>query len=121
MSDIKNITPADFENLKNTNDVYLIDFWAAWCGPCKVMLPILKDLAIDVDLEDKINFVKVDVDQCPELSEMFDISSIPTFYLVKFSGDGTFDLNKNIVEKFVGAQGAFQFKLDLQKALAKLG
>jgi thioredoxin 1 len=120
MSNVIELKLEDFENLKKTNDIYLIDFWATWCGPCKIMGPIMDDLSLDIDLEDKIKFAKVNVDQQPELQVMFDVTSIPTFFLIKFSGDGNFEIQKNKLETFVGAQPAFQFKLNLQKALEKL-
>jgi thioredoxin 1 len=59
----------------------VIDFFATWCGPCKRIAPAFEDLA------DKyypaITFLKVDVDQCPELVNVFDISAMPTFVFLK--------------------------------------
>ena len=52
------------------------DFWAEWCGPCKMIAPILKDLA--AEYKDKLKVAKIDVDQEPELASQFNIVSIPT-------------------------------------------
>ena len=60
------------------NDEYvLVDFFANWCGPCKMLSPILETLT------DRIKIVKVDVDQCPELAQKYGVMSIPTLILIK--------------------------------------
>lgn len=59
----------------------LVDFWADWCGPCKMMAPVLKDLA--KDWKGRITVIKVDTDKKPELSSRFRISAIPTLILFK--------------------------------------
>lgn len=114
----KAVTLEDFEQLKLTAGLYLFDFWATWCGPCKVMNPIIDSLSEDPELA-KLNFVSVDVDDQPELSGMFRVNSIPTFLVIKFKGDGTFDKETDIMEKAIGAQSAFDFKLLLLKAIEK--
>jgi len=70
----------------------LVDFWAAWCGPCRVVKPIVEELA--KEYEGRAKVVKVDVDACPETSEKFGIRNIPTLLYFK---DG------KIVDKLVGA------------------
>lgn len=110
------ITAVDFENFKQTQDLVLIDFWAEWCGPCRVMGPIIDKLAPDFS---NVKFVKVNVDDVPEVAEVFGVQSIPTFYMVKFNGDGSFDLQKNIVGKIVGAVSAFDFKQAVEKLVEK--
>lgn len=116
MAHPKAINLEDFEQLKNTAGIYLFDFWATWCGPCKAMNPIIDGLSEDADLAD-ITFISVDVDDQPELAGMFKVSSIPTFLVIKFKGDGTFDKETDIIAKSIGAQSAFDFKLMLTKAL----
>mgnify|MGYP000363288464 CR=1 FL=1 len=54
----------------------LVDFWAAWCGPCKMLAPVLDEVAAEV--EGKAAVYKVDIDQSPELAQRFGIMSVPT-------------------------------------------
>lgn len=59
----------------------LVDFWATWCGPCKMLAPTIEELA--EEYEDRVSVCKVDVDECPELAARFNIYSIPTVLLFK--------------------------------------
>jgi thioredoxin 1 len=115
MSKAKNITGQDFEKIKQEGGLYLIDFWATWCPPCKMMGPIIDDLSQDEDLS-HINFVKVDVDNEQELASQFEIRSIPTFLLINFKGGGQFDPETDILKKVIGAKSAFDFKMELEQA-----
>lgn len=91
------------EVLKNKG-VVLVDFYATWCGPCKMTGPIIEQLAEEVKT---VKFVKVDVDQNQELSSQYQVFSIPTFLLFK---DG------QIVNQFVGAQSKEGFLAEINKA-----
>lgn len=75
------ITKENFEDkvLKNEKPV-LIDFWATWCGPCRMVAPIIEEIAEEYDT---ITVGKINVDEQPELSAAFGISSIPTMVVVK--------------------------------------
>ncbi len=60
----------------------LVDFFAVWCGPCQMMLPVVEQLAKDVDAK-KAKVAKINVDEQPELAEKYGVMSIPTFILFK--------------------------------------
>lgn len=64
-----------------SSGVVLIDFWAEWCGPCQVMLPILSDFAKDIG--DKVKVGKINVDENPALAQQFRVMSIPTLIVLK--------------------------------------
>ena len=71
------VTSSNFDTEVVKSSVPVIaDFWAEWCGPCKMIAPILKDLA--KDYKDKIKIAKIDVDAEGELAQQFNIVSIPT-------------------------------------------
>ena len=73
---------ADFEKeVINHKGYALVDFWATWCPPCRMMAPVLE--SAEQQLGDKINFVKVDVDEQQQLAAEFDIMSIPTLVVFK--------------------------------------
>src|SRR4051812_47538725 len=86
------ITDANFDEITNTDKPVLVDFWAEWCGPCKMIGPVVEELASDY--EGKAVIGKVDVDSNPNTSAKFGIRSIPTLLVIK---------NGKIVVKQVGA------------------
>lgn len=69
----------DFNHIIST-DVTVVDFFATWCGPCKMILPIIEKLANDIT---NVKFVKVDVDKHDELARIYGIMSIPTLIFFK--------------------------------------
>lgn len=75
------ITDATFE-ADTQEGVVLVDFWAPWCGPCRMQAPILEQLAGEVD-EDELRIYKMDVDENPETARQFGIMSIPTLLFKK--------------------------------------
>ncbi|GFZ32782.1 thioredoxin [Clostridium zeae] len=78
---VKHVEEKDFnEIVLENNQLVLVDFWATWCGPCKMIAPILEQLSEDMT---DVTFVKVDVDNNPGLADKYDISSIPTIILFK--------------------------------------
>lgn len=81
MAELK-ITRENFENeVMKSNIPVLIDFWAPWCGPCRMMGPIIEQLAEEYEGKAKVG--KVNVDEEVELSQAFGVMSIPTIVLVK--------------------------------------
>lgn len=79
---IINTTDANFDaDVLQSDKLVLVDFWAAWCGPCKMIAPVLDELA--VDFADRVQIVKVDVDANPEAAARFGIRSIPTLFVFK--------------------------------------
>lgn len=85
MANIKEVTDATFEQevLQNERPV-VVDFWAAWCGPCKMVAPEMEKIA--AKYAGQVDVVKVDVDANPGLSRSFNIMSIPT--IAFFPGGG---------------------------------
>lgn len=70
----------NYESMLDTDRVVVIDFWAPWCAPCKVMLPVMEE--IEGRYKDKIDFYKVNVDSCVNISGKYNIRSIPTILII---------------------------------------
>ena len=78
---MKVIHQSEFEELKAKSGVLLVDFFATWCGPCKMLSPVLEEVANEY--EGKATIVKVDVDQDQSLAAAYGIMSVPTLILFK--------------------------------------
>ena len=82
MTAIKNCNENDFENeVLKSNLPVIVDFWAEWCGPCKMLTPILEELSNEMPNEIKV--VKVNLDENQDLAMKYSIRSIPTLLLFK--------------------------------------
>lgn len=91
---IKSKAELDEAVKKAENKLVVIDFYATWCGPCKVIAPVLEKLG--EDMKDKLVVLKIDVDEekCTELCEKYSVTSMPTFVFIKAGAE---------VDKFAGA------------------
>lgn len=90
---IVNVSDQSFTNEVEGQGTVLVDFWAPWCGPCKMIAPVLEDL--DKEVGDKLKIAKVNVDDNPESASRFGVMSIPTLIVFK---------NGEPVDKIVGFQ-----------------
>jgi thioredoxin 1 len=82
LSTLPTVTDADFESqVLKAGQVVLVDFWAAWCAPCRMIAPVVEDLAIE--LGSQVKFVKMDIDANPEVPTQLGIMSIPTLIIFK--------------------------------------
>ena len=92
------------EVLKETSMPVLVDFWAEWCGPCKIQVPIVEEVAEEMDGKAKIG--KIEIDQSPATAQKFQIKSIPTIAIFK---------NGEIVWQAVGLQSKEKLVEELNK------
>ena len=95
----KNITPKDLADVTKEG-LTLVDFWAEWCGPCKMLSPLVDEVAESVE---EIKVGKVNVDEQPELAAQFRVMGVPTLALIK---DG--EVEKTSVG-FISKQEIFEF------------
>ena len=86
------LTDATFDETLKSDKPILVDFWAEWCGPCKMIGPVVEELA--ADYEGKAVVAKLNVDENPQITARFGVRSIPTLLVFK---------NGQIVDKQVGA------------------
>ncbi|WKK79292.2 thioredoxin [Marivirga arenosa] len=107
MASTVEITDSNFEEILKSDQPVLVDFWAEWCGPCKMIGPLVEELAGDYDGKAVIG--KVNVDENPNVSAKFGIRSIPT--LLVFKGGEVVDKQIGAVPKQVLAD-----KIDAQIA-----
>ena len=102
---IKSVSENDFKaSVLDSQQPVLVDFWAVWCGPCRMVAPIVDELA--EQYKGKVGFAKVNVDEAPKIASAYNVMSIPT--LIVFKGGKPF-------EQVVG----YRPKKDIQKLIDK--
>jgi len=101
------VTDTNFEaEVLKGNLPVVVDFWAEWCGPCKMIAPVLDELA--GEFEGKVKVTKLNVDENPEVSSKFNVRSIPT--LMFFKGG-------KVVDQVIGAKSKADLKKRFEAAL----
>ena len=105
MSDtVKSVTTDSFdEEVVKSQGLVMVDFWATWCGPCKIVAPVVEELA--KEYEGKVTFAKLNTDENPDIASRYSIRGIPTLMFFK---DG------KVMDQVVGAvpKGQHKSKLD---------
>ena len=80
-SNVLELTDATFQQTVASSPILIVDFWATWCGPCKMIGPIIDEIA--TELAGKVTLAKVNVDDCPGIAAEHRISAIPTIMIFK--------------------------------------
>ena len=93
-------------DVMNSDIPVFVDFWAEWCGPCRMVSPVVEELA--TEYEGKVNFVKVNVDEANELASKYNVFSIPTLAII---------VKGQVVSQQVGAASKESYKNMIDKAL----
>ena len=105
---ILTLTQENFaEHVLQSTTPVLVDFWAEWCGPCKMIAPVLDELA--GEYEGKVKIGKVNIDEHQALAAQFGVRAIPTLLVLK---------NGQVAEQMVGAKSKRDLKASLDRALA---
>jgi thioredoxin 1 len=108
MANVKDVSDSDFEGeVLQSSEPVLVDFWAPWCAPCRLVAPAVEELA--EEHQGSVKVVKMNVDDNNDTAARYGISSIPTLMIFK---DG------EVVERFVGVQPKKRLEQAIQEAIA---
>ncbi|MEY9214434.1 thioredoxin [Thermobifida halotolerans] len=107
MANIQNVTDDTFEEVVLKSDLpVLVDFWADWCGPCKMVAPVLEQIA--AEQEGRLTIVKLNADQNPDTVRQYGVMGLPTLNLYK---------NGEVVKQLVGAKPKRVIEKELEEYL----
>jgi thioredoxin 1 len=107
MSNVREVTEVDFQSqVLESDQPVLVDFWAPWCGPCRMIAPIIEQLA--AENAGKAKVVKLNVDDAQNLAAGYGINSIPTIMVFK---------GGQVVDRFVGVQSKQRLQEALDRAI----
>ncbi|GAA3989072.1 thioredoxin [Thermobifida alba] len=107
MAAIQDVTDANFDEVVLKSDLpVLVDFWADWCGPCKMIAPVLEQIA--AEQEGKLTIVKLNADQNPDTVRRYGVMGLPTLNLYK---------NGEVVKQLVGAKPKRVLEKELEEFL----
>ena len=106
-ANVNELTDATFDEIVHSSTVpVLVDFWAPWCGPCRMVAPVVDELSEEYD--GKMGFVKINVDDNPKIASQYGVMSIPTLIIFK---DG------EPVSNIIGFRPKNELKKNLEEAL----
>ena len=107
MANLPAVTEASFkQEVLDHEGAVLVDFWATWCGPCRVLHPVLEEIAAE---RDDLKIVSIDIDENPCIAAQYEVLSIPTMILFK---------EGQLVNRMVGAMPKRKLLKELEPALA---
>ena len=107
MANVLQVQASDWRAIETSQKLVLVDFWAEWCAPCRMLAPTVEKLAEVYG--NQVDFAKVNVDELPELANQYGVRSIPTLVLLR---DG------NVVEQLIGARPYQELVRLLERYLA---
>ena len=97
---------AQFNELRSSGAKMVVDFYADWCGPCRMMAPVMEEVESEFS-DEEITFVKINADEERDLCAEFGVRGIPTFAMIN---------GGEIVERFTGVRGKHEFKITIEEA-----
>ncbi len=106
MKELINADDLNFDNLLNDEKAIIVDFWSPTCAPCKLLEPILKNVASEYNEE--VSIIRINVNECPKTSSKYMIRGLPTLLFIK---------DKNVNSQLIGAVNPAQIEQNLKKII----